>query len=92
MHVAYEQKPKLYSRPKFGAQAIGADLGKEMDKLQFVIHHFAESVQYTAYKWLDRNRNVLSPELRSLLASSDNPIVQMAFPAESSTAKVVTVR
>lgn len=91
MHVAYAQKPKLYSKPKFGSQAIGADLGKEMDKLQFVVIHFAEAVQYTAFNWLERNRNILSPELRALLASSDNPIVQIAFPAEVSAAKPPTV-
>jgi len=80
MHEAFDRKNPLYSRPKFGANAVGADLGKEMDKLQFVITHYAEQVQYTAYNWLEKNRGKLSPELTSLLASSDNPIVQMAFP------------
>ena len=36
MHDAFDSKSALYSRPRFGAKAIGADLGRDMDKLQCV--------------------------------------------------------
>ncbi|KAL3913311.1 MAG: hypothetical protein SGPRY_008025, partial [Prymnesium sp.] len=61
LHTAYDGKNPLYSRPKFGAAAVGADLGRAMDKLQFVIVHYAEAVQYTAYEWLEKNRPSPSP-------------------------------
>ncbi|KAL1518830.1 hypothetical protein AB1Y20_003107 [Prymnesium parvum] len=91
MHAALDQKNKLYSRPKFGVAAVGADLGKAMDKLQFVVTHYAEKVQYTAFRWLEKNRGTLSPELTALLASAGNPIVQMAFPEASVVKKTPTV-
>ena len=59
MHDAFANKmlmngkhaKEFYSPPKYGAAAVGADLGAEMSKLQFIVKHYAEDVQYTALNW-----------------------------------------
>ena len=40
--------------------------GKDLDKLQFCIVHYAGKVTYTAESWLDKNRGFLQPELAFL--------------------------
>ena len=57
MHDAFANKmlmngkhaKEFYSPPKYGAAAVGADLGKEFAPLQFVVQHYAMAVQYTAH-------------------------------------------
>ena len=92
MHAAFASKEGLYSKPKFGSQAVGQDLGPEMAKKQFVIHHYAEDVQYTAHGWLEKNRGKLHPDMAKLLTTSRSPLLQMiAPPAEDSSSKAPTV-
>ena len=92
MHTAFASKADVYSKPKFGSQAVGQDLGPEMAKKQFVIHHYAEDVQYTAHGWLEKNRGKLHPDMARLLTTSRSPLLQMiAPPAEDSSSKAPTV-
>ena len=53
MHGAFKDN-KFYSEPPTGKKKIGKDLGPELTKLQFVVVHYAEPVQYTASEWLDK--------------------------------------
>ena len=96
MHNAFAEKKKgLYSKPKFGANAVGADLSsqiKDVDKLQFIITHYAEDVQYTALGWLEKNRGKLQPDLASLIQKSESILLQtIAPPVEETTSKGPTV-
>ena len=96
MHNAFSQKKKnLYSPPKFGSQAVGADLSAEIkgvDKLQFIITHYAEDVLYTSLGWLEKNRGKLQPDLAALIANSDSMLLQhIAPPVEETSSKGPTV-
>jgi len=44
-----------------------------------VVKHFAGLVQYTADRWLEKNRGRMQPEVLALLSSSTSPIVQGMF-------------
>ena len=84
MLAAYAPPSKfapLCARPRFGAAAVGADLGATYDGLQFLVRHYAEEVAYTAHRWLERNRGVLHADAADLLASSASPLLQLAVPA-----------
>ena len=93
MHGAFKTNPH-YSEPPRGKDRIGKDLGEAMSKLQFVIVHYAEPVQYTAHEWLEKNRGALHPDLASLMATSDSPGLQVIFtatPEELKAGKKTTV-
>ena len=87
MHDAFANKmlmngkhaKEFYSPPKYGAAAVGADLGKEFAPLQFVVQHYAMAVQYTAHQWLERNRGRLHSDLAALVGTSKSPLLQLAF-------------
>ena len=63
----------------------GADLGAGMDKLQFIVKHYAEEVSYTALNWLEKNRGKLHADLTTLLAASESPLLQSVGAEEDTT-------
>ena len=84
MHLAFAEKKKgLYSKPRFGAHAVGADLSseiKDVDRLQFIVSHYAEDVQYTALSWLEKNRGKLPSDLAELIGNSESVLLQVIAP------------
>jgi hypothetical protein len=48
-------------------------------------------VQYTAYNWLEKNRGRLSDELKALLSSSGNGLLQISIAEDSIIKKTSTV-
>lgn len=51
----------------------------------FTIRHYAGDVSYSAYGFSDKNKDLLFQELVAVMAQSENPFVQMMFPAEEAT-------
>ena len=84
LHAAFASQPQLYSKPGLGAAAIGRDLGPELGALQFVVTHYADTVQYTAHRWLEKNRGALPADVSAVLAASDAPLLAEAFAAAAS--------
>ena len=84
LHDAFAaSKPELYAKPKLGRGAVGADVGSDGQKLQFVVKHYAEDVQYTAFSWLEKNRGRLNAGQAELLATSESPLLQNIAPASA---------
>ena len=54
--------------------------GAQLDRMTFIIVHYAEAVCYTADAWLDKNRGYLHPEVAYLLTQSDSQLVTTLFP------------
>ncbi|EOD19243.1 hypothetical protein EMIHUDRAFT_75491, partial [Emiliania huxleyi CCMP1516] len=79
MHNAF--KSELYSKPRRGkgANLHGKATSAKFDKLQFIFRHYAGEVQYTANRWLEKNRGTLHPDLPKLLASSSRPLLAALF-------------
>ncbi|GFN82452.1 hypothetical protein PoB_000895800 [Plakobranchus ocellatus] len=48
--------------------------------IDFVIHHYAGQVTYTAEGFCERNRDVLFTDLVILMQSSNNPFIKSLFP------------
>ena len=98
MHKQFEAS-EIYKKPSRGGgggkRGSVADIGakKDLDKLQFVITHYAGEVMYTAESWLDKNRGFLQPDLAMLMGTSSSKLVEALFPisAESESKKKSTV-
>ena len=54
--------------------------GGDLDRLNFVVVHYAEPVMYTADGWLDKNRGYLRPDLAFVLTQSSSPLMRELFP------------
>jgi len=54
--------------------------GGELDRMSFVVVHFAEPVCYTAEGWLDKNRGYLHPDVAYVLTQSDSALIREIFP------------
>ena len=54
--------------------------GAMLDRLSFIVVHYAEAVCYTADAWLDKNRGYLHPDVAYVLTQSDAPLVRTLFP------------
>lgn len=48
-------------------------------QLEFTIKHYAGEVTYNAANWLDKNKDVLAPELQAILTGGNCPLVSAAF-------------
>lgn len=90
LHAACVSRADVYAKPCTGSAAIGRDLGPELSKLQFVVTHYAERVQYTAHLWLEKNRGALPSDLAAVLAASDAPLVAEAFGGNAAAQRMVT--
>jgi len=82
MHIAFDGND-LYSKPRRGKGAAlhGGKPGgvNKYDKLQFIVRHYAGEVQYTAWRWLEKNRGTLHQDIPVLLASSSRPLLAALF-------------
>ncbi|EOD31403.1 hypothetical protein EMIHUDRAFT_456347 [Emiliania huxleyi CCMP1516] len=82
MHTAFASN-ELYCKPRRGKGAAlhGGKPGvvTKYDALQFIVHHYAGEVQYTASRWLEKNRGTLHPDLPKLLAGSSRPLLASLF-------------
>ena len=90
LHAAFTSRADVYAKPGTGSAAIGKDLGPELSKLQFVVIHYAERVQYTAHLWLEKNRGALPSDLATVLAGSDAPLIAEAFGGQAAAPRMVT--
>ena len=54
--------------------------GAQLDRLAFVVVHYAEAVCYTVDGWLDKNRGYLHPDVAYVLTQSDAPLVRTLYP------------
>ena len=63
LHAAFASRPALYAKPGLGAARIGTDLGPELSRLQFIVTHYADTVQRTAA--LHRSPNSTEPRTRT---------------------------
>ncbi|XP_074111473.1 dilute class unconventional myosin isoform X2 [Cotesia typhae] len=59
-------KSKHFERPRFGTNA-------------FLIHHFADLVEYSTIGFLDKNRDTVMEEQIDVLRSSDNKLLKQLF-------------
>eukprot|EP00758_Cryptobia_borreli_P004994 Tbor_TRINITY_DN4694_c0_g1::TRINITY_DN4694_c0_g1_i1::g.14948::m.14948/K10357/MYO5; myosin V len=64
---------KFKSNPFFSAP--------KMSGLEFTIHHYAGSVKYDTNGWVDKNRDTLKDNIKLLIRSSPDPIVNILLPA-----------
>ena len=81
MHTKFAGN-SLYSEPRRGAAAVGAEFeDQSLDRVQFVIEHYAGPVRYTAPNWLDKNRGVVPTELCALMAGSQCPLAATLYPS-----------
>jgi myosin heavy subunit len=82
MHVAFDGSD-IYSKPRRGKGAAlhGGKPGgvHKNDKLMFIVRHYAGEVQYTASRWLEKNRGTLHQDIPALLASSSRPLLASLF-------------
>jgi len=89
MHKFFSQTP-YYEKPSRGGVKVKrrsvlpsalptSAMGKDLDKLQFSIIHYAGKVTYTAESWLDKNRGFLQPDLAFVLSTSSAPLLQSLF-------------
>ena len=89
MHRFFVQSPH-YEKPARGGikvkrrsvlptATLSAAQGKDLDRLQFTIAHYAGRVTYTAEAWLDKNRGFLQPELAFLMSNSGSGLLQALF-------------
>ena len=44
--------------------------GANLDRLGFVVKHFAGPVMYTAHQWLDKNRGSMNVDMIQMLTST----------------------
>ncbi|KAJ3239303.1 Myosin type-2 heavy chain 1 [Chytriomyces hyalinus] len=54
---------KFYAKPRFGTT-------------DFVVKHYAVSVQYASHNFIDKNKDSMSDELKQVLAKSTNPFLR----------------
>ncbi|XP_033218735.1 unconventional myosin-Va isoform X2 [Belonocnema kinseyi] len=72
-------KSKHFSKPRFGTAA-------------FLIHHFADLVQYEAVGFLEKNRDTVIEEQIDILRSSQNKLLKKLFSEEDPKLAVPNVR
>ena len=65
------------------ASATPAPSGKDLDRLQFTVVHYAGKVTYDTQLFLDKNRDYLIPEQFIILGDSEEELVKSIF-AEAS--------
>ena len=65
LHAAFDKLP-FYTRPR-GQEPV------------FTVRHYAGSVQYDAFRFLDKNRNNLAADLVGAMGLSDNALVSELF-------------
>ena len=87
LHTAFD-KNELYSKPKRGGKRSESkeDLGKEFDRLQFIMTHYAGEVRYTALNWLDKNRGFVNPEITVCMCSSKSELLVELFQSKEEAA------
>ena len=55
---------------------------KTQNSMDFVVVHFAGRVNYSAFGFLEKNRDSLSEAIKSLMLSSANPLIRTIFSLE----------
>jgi hypothetical protein len=87
LHTAFLGKNALYDKPKKVkggnvGHSSGVKLvshGNELDRISFVVVHYAGPVMYTGFEWLEKNRGRLHPDLAFTLSQSDNELCRELF-------------
>ena len=99
LHKAFKENP-LYDTPK---RAKGGVLvapkfelnfpshGGNLDRLGFVVKHFAGPVMYTAHQWLDKNRGSMNVDMIQMLTATSNALISTMFPLTMADPKKSTV-
>lgn len=88
LHTYFEEGFECYSKPK--ARYRGRT-GSGPDEPQFTVHHYADSVTYTATGWLEKNKGGLALNLEQLMRASAIPLLQALY-AEADEGMLATAR
>ncbi|ORC88651.1 myosin heavy chain MYA2-related [Trypanosoma theileri] len=56
---------------------------KKVSRDTFIIHHYAASVTYDVNGWLDKNRDTLKDNMKTMMRSSQDPLIRELLEAPS---------
>ena len=89
LHSAFKANA-LYETPKRGKGGVlvgpqsGLTFpshGADLDRMSFIVSHYAGPVMYTASKWLEKNKGTMSNDTFTMVLQSKNDLVSGLFPA-----------